>query len=269
MQSTSRRSLFLPLTAGLAALSWLTLWIWGQSPYARYLDHGGWAEIGFAGSLCHALPGGGATLSALFFVGGWVLMLAAMMLPTSLPLLEIFGRLTARRADRRQLMGLVITGYLAVWMVFGAIAHLADWAVLVLAQQSDWLVANGWAVAAAVLAIAGLYQVIALKYRCLDKCRSPFSFVVEHWRGNREKLRSLLLGIRDGIFCVGCCWCLMLLMFVVGTGSIGWMLALGGVMAAERNLPGGRRLAAPVEGLLLLAAIGVGIAGAIAERPSQ
>ena len=264
MRAASRGSLFLPLTAALTAVSWVTLWVWGQSPYARYLDHGNWAEIGVAGSLCRALPGGGATLSALFFVGGWVLMLAAMMLPTTLPLLEIFRRLTAGRADRRQLMALVIVGYLAVWMVFGVIAHLADWAVLLLVQQSDWLVANGWAIAAIILAGAELYQFSALKYRCLDECRSPFGFVIEHWRGSREKWQSLLLGIRHGAFCVGCCWCLMLLMFFVGTGSIGWMLALGAVMAAEKNMPGGRRLAAPVGVGLLLAAIWVGLDGAVA-----
>jgi predicted metal-binding membrane protein len=264
MRAASRGSLFLPLMAALAAASWGTLWVWGQSPYARYLDHGNWAEIGVAGSLCRALPGGGATLSALFFVGGWVLMLAAMMLPTTLPLLEIFRRLTAGRADRRQLMALVIVGYLAVWMVFGVIAHLADWAVLLLVQQSDWLVANGWAIAAMILAAAGLYQFSALKYRCLDKCRSPFGFVIEHWRGSREKWQSLLLGVRHGAFCVGCCWCLMLLMFVLGIGSIGWMLALGAVMAAEKNLPGGRRLAAPIGVALLLAAIWVGLDGAVA-----
>jgi predicted metal-binding membrane protein len=264
MRAASRGSLFLPLMVALAAVSWLTLWVWGQSPYARYLDHGNWAEIGVAGSLCRALPGGGATLSALFFVGGWVLMLAAMMLPTTLPLLEIFRRLTAGRADRRQLMALVIVGYLAVWMVFGVIAHLAEWAVLLLVQQSDWLVANGWAIAAMILAVAGLYQFSALKYRCLDKCRSPFGFVIEHWRGSREKRRSLLLGIRHGAFCVGCCWCLMLLMFVLGVGNVGWMLALGAVMAAEKNLPGGRRLAAPIGAALLLAAVWVGLGGAVA-----
>ena len=207
------------------------------------------------------------------------------------------------------------------------------------------------AVAAAVLAIAGLCQFSALKYRCLDKCRSPFGFVVEHWRGSREKWQSLLLGVRHGAFCVGCCWSLMLLMFVVGTGSIGWMpaaipvpqsrrmiarragkrirrrrspapslspafslpaslpqqdraeerkclilkaeprdfagrreilpavregltsasvalsracLALGAVMAAEKHLPGGRRLAAPTGAVLLLAALWVGLAGATA-----
>jgi predicted metal-binding membrane protein len=115
---------------------------------------------------------------------------------------------------------------------------------------------------ATVLAIAGVYQFSALKYRCLDACRAPLSFAVEHWRGARDKWQALLLGIRHGVFCVGCCWCLMLLMFVVGTGSVGWMLALGTVMAAEKNLPAGRRFAAPLGAVLLLFALLVAIAGA-------
>jgi predicted metal-binding membrane protein len=246
--------------AALTALAWLTLWLWGESPYARYLDHGKWTEIGLAGSLCRAFPGGGETLAGLLFVSGWVLMLGAMVLPTTLPLLEVFRRLTARRADRRVLMALVVTGYLAVWIAFGLIAHLADWAVLFVARQSEWLVVNGWAIGVAVLAIAGLYQFSALKYRCLDKCRSPLGFVIEHWRGAGEKWQALLLGGRHGVFCVGCCWSLMLLMFVVGTGNVGWMLALGAVMAVEKNLPGGRRLAAPLGAVLLLVALSVAIA---------
>jgi predicted metal-binding membrane protein len=100
--------------AALSATAWLTLWLWGRSPYSRYLDHGNWTEIGVAGSLCRALPGGSEALTGLLVVAGWLLMLAAMMLPTTLPLLDIFRRLTARRVDRRSLMALVITGYLAV-----------------------------------------------------------------------------------------------------------------------------------------------------------
>jgi predicted metal-binding membrane protein len=253
---------FLPLMAALTATAWLTLWLWGESPYARYLDHGQWTEIGFAGSLCRALPGGDQALAAGLVVGGWVLMLAAMMLPTTLPLLDIFQRLTARRADRRRLVALVITGYLAVWGCFGLAAHLADRGISSVVRQSDWLIANGWLLGTVVLAIAGLYQFSALKYRCLDKCRSPMSFVIEHWRGADEKRQALLLGGRHGVFCVGCCWALMLIMFVLGTANIGWMLVLGAVMAAEKNLPGGRRLAAPLGAVLLLAAISVAMTGA-------
>jgi predicted metal-binding membrane protein len=264
MQTASHRSRFLPLMAALTAMAWLALWLWGQSPYSRWLDHGSWAEIGVAGSLCRTLPGGRDALTGSLVVGGWVLMLAAMMLPTTLPLLEIFRRLTSRRADRRGLTALVIIGYLAVWGVFGLAAHFADWGVVVAVRQSDWLIANVWAIGAAILAIAGSYQFTEVKYRCLDKCRAPLGFVIEHWRGARQKRQALLLGVRHGAFCVGCCWCLMLLMFVVGSANIGWMLALGAVMAAEKNLSAGRRLATPIGAALLLAAVWVALAGATA-----
>ena len=191
-------------------------------------------------------------------------MLAAMMLPTTLPLLDIFRRLTMQRADRRLLTALVVIGYLAVWGVFGLAAHLADWVVVSAVRQSDWLVANAWLVGSAILAIAGVYQFSELKYRCLDKCRTPLGFVIEHWHGAGEKWHALLLGIGHGAFCVGCCWCLMLLMFVIGSANIGWMLALGAVMAAEKNLPVGGRLAAPIGIVLLLTALWVAVAGATA-----
>ncbi len=264
MQGATHRSRFLPLMAALTATAWLALWLWGQGPYSRYLDHGSWSEIGVAGRLCRALPGGRDALTGSLVVGGWVLMLSAMMLPTSLPLLDIFRRLTARRADRRRLMALVVIGYLVVWGAFGLVAHLADWAVVVAVRQSDWLVANVWVIAAAILGIAGGYQFTEIKYRCLDKCRAPLGFVIAHWRGAGEKSRAFLLGIRHGVFCVGCCWCLMLLMFAIGSANVGWMLALGAVMAAEKNLPAGRRLAAPVGAVLLLAALWVAITGATA-----
>jgi predicted metal-binding membrane protein len=114
MRAASHRSRFLPLMAALSGTAWLALWLWGESPYARYLDHGNWTQIGVAAALCRALPGGGETLGGLLVVGGWVLMLVAMMLPTTLPLLDIFRRLTAQRADHRRLMALVISGYLSV-----------------------------------------------------------------------------------------------------------------------------------------------------------
>ena len=93
---------------------------------------------------------------------------------------------------------------------------------------------------------AGIYQFTPLKYHCLDKCRSPFSFISAHWSGGNESAQSLRLGLDHGLFCVGCCWTLMLLMFGVGAGNLGWMLLLGGVMAVEKNMPWGRRLSSPL-----------------------
>jgi predicted metal-binding membrane protein len=252
MRASGHRNLFLPLMGLLIASAWLTLWLWAASPYGRYLDHGSWLQIGLAGSLCRALPAGEVVLPALIYVGGWLLMSAAMMLPTTLPLLEIFRRISAARADRALLLALVIAGYLAVWGAFGVAAHLADLGLHALVGQSEWLTFNGWLVGAGVLALAGLFQFSALKYRCLDACRTPQSFVIRHWQGSSERRHALLLGAEHGLYCVGCCWALMLLMFVVGMGSVGWMLLLGAVMAAEKNLPWGRRLSAPI-GIGLLA----------------
>ena len=191
-------------------------------------------------------------LAIVLYLLGWILMTAAMMLPTTLPLLEIFRRLIMRRPDRWQLMIEVITGYLSVWLVFGIAAHSADWLLHQAVERSPWLDTNGWVIGAGTLLLAGGFQFTGLKYRCLDKCRAPLSFVMEHWRGRHEHRNALLLGIHHGVFCVGCCWALMLLMFAVGIGNVGWMLALGALMAMEKNMPWGRKLSAPV-GVALLA----------------
>jgi predicted metal-binding membrane protein len=229
----------------LVALAWLTLWIWDRSPYGRYLDHGGLGAIGvFDGAASLLLP-------VVLYLFGWTLMTTAMMLPTTLPLLEIFRRLTASRPERSQLVALVITGYLGVWAGFGVAAHLADWVLHEVVERTPWLEANAWVIGATTLLLAGGFQFSRLKYRCLDKCRAPLSFVMEYWRGRHDRRNAFLLGINHGIFCVGCCWALMLLMFGVGVGNIGWMLGLGVVMAVEKNMPWGRKLSAPL-GLALL-----------------
>lgn len=244
MSAEADRRAFLWLIGSLIALAWLILWIWTRSPYGRYLDHGQLGEI--VGSGRDPL-----LLLATLYIAGWTLMTVAMMLPTTLPLLEIFRRLTLRRQDSAQLTTLVIAGYLTVWAGFGVAAHAMDLGIHEVVEHSSWLEANAWAIGAATLLLAGAFQFSALKYRCLDKCRAPLSFVTEYWRGRNERRNAFALGVNHGIFCVGCCWALMLLMFGVGIGNIGWMLALGAVMAVEKNLSWGRKLSAPL-GVVLL-----------------
>jgi predicted metal-binding membrane protein len=257
MPQTVRQSWFAPIMGLLFVYAWITLWLWELSPYGRYLHHGQWTELGLAGDLCTVPRIGGTLAPALLYVGGWVLMTTAMMLPTTMPLLEAYRRLTQRRADRWLLMGLVATGYLFVWSLFGIAAHGAGWLLHELVLESAWLTFNGWIVGAVIFLIAGLFQFSPLKYRCLDKCRAPLSFVMRHWKGHAVRRHALLLGLDHGAYCVGCCWALMLLMFVLGTGSVGWMLLLGALMAAEKNLPFGRRFAAPLGGALLAGAAAI------------
>jgi predicted metal-binding membrane protein len=246
------RNWFMPIMAGLIGMAWATLLLWERSPYGRYLDHGRWTDIGFAASICRALPGGDLVLPGSLYAGGWLLMSAAMMLPTALPLLQRFDRLTVGRGDRVGLMALLIGGYLLVWLGFGVAAHLLDTALHATVRQWLWLSLNAWILGAAVLTIAGLFQFSRLKYHCLDKCRTPLSFIIQHWHGVSPRHDAFSLGIHHGVFCVGCCWAIMLLMFVVGTGNVGLMLALGALMAIEKNALWGRWLSRPL-GLALLA----------------
>jgi predicted metal-binding membrane protein len=239
-------SVLLVTLAGLVALAWLALWLWHGSPYGRYLHH---AELG---QLDLGDGRGAAATRAAVYIGGWVLMTAAMMLPTTFPLLQIFDRMTRQRADRFALLSLVIAGYLGAWLLFGIAAHVVDLALHEALESGGWLPANAWLFGAVPLLLAGGFQFTRLKYRCLDKCRAPLSFVVQHWHGGDARTQALRLGAHHGAFCVGCCWALMLLMFAVGTGSLGWMLALGAVMAIEKNAPWGRRISAPLGVALLL-----------------
>ena len=240
------RNLFLSVLLGLVTLAWLTLWIWEQSPYGRYLNH---AELGSIALDSDALS---LLSQTSMYISGWVLMTIAMMLPTTVPLLQIFRRLSGQRTDANKLLWLVITGYLTVWLVFGIAAHMFDYGLHKSYERSAWLQANPWVFGAGPLLLAGAFQFSRLKYSCLEKCRSPLTFVMQYWRGTREQWHSFLLGAHHGVFCIGCCWALMLLMFAVGMGSVGWMLALACVMAIEKNMPWGRKISAPL-GVGLLA----------------
>ncbi len=224
-----------------SALAWLILLLFGHSPALHYL-HQAYAEPPLYGSY---LFGG------FMFVGGWTIMTIAMMLPSSIPLIGIFSRIAQDRADRSLLTALVVLGYLAVWCTFGVLAFgaaigvRAGFGKIEVADPTNRLLIAG------ALFLAGAFQFSALKYKCLSKCRSPFSFVVAHWTGKRHWREALWLGIDHGLFCVGCCWALMLLMLVVSVANLALMLVLGVIMAGEKNLRWGGKVVKPV-GVLLI-----------------
>ena len=141
---------------------------------------------------------------------------------------------------------------MAAWGAFGLLAHVLHAGLLWSVDRFPVLAWHSGLIGAATLALAGAFQFSALKHRCLEKCRTPLSFVMEHWHGRSAAREAFVLGAHHGVFCVGCCWALMLLMFAFGTGSLGWMLLLAAVMAIEKNVPWGKRLTAPL-GVALLA----------------
>jgi predicted metal-binding membrane protein len=246
------QGLFVPASiAALSATAWVVLWRLGESPW------GHWAHAHAVGDDA-AWPFNVALGAA--FITGWIVMTAAMMLPTTIPLLQIFRRVTAERRDRLVLMLLVIAGYVLAWLACGVAVFGGSRVIQVWASEVRWLTAYPQIPTAVLFLVAGGFQFSALKYRCLDKCRSPLSFVTSRWRGTHHRWHSFRLGVEHGAFCVGCCWALMLLMFVSGTASLLWMIALGGVMAVEKNAPWGRRLSTPVGAVLIAAALAIGLA---------
>lgn len=226
----------------LVLLAWAVLAAWGASPFAGLLDHRGIGE--------GTLP----VSRMAVFVAGWTLMVIAMMLPGSLPLINLFARMVAGRRERAGLLARLILGYLGMWAIFGAAAFRGDAYVHAAVARAPAVAdASQW-IGVAILLLAGVYQVTPLKDMCLTKCRSPYSFLAEHWRGKHPGADALRLGARHGLFCVGCCWTLMLLMFAIGGVNLGWMLALGAVMAAERSFRWGRYITVPLGCALIVAA---------------
>ncbi len=144
--STDLRRPFALSLLGLSGLAWLTLVLWGQSPYARYLSHHSLDEV----------RGGGSLMGV--FAAGWLVMLVAMMLPTRLPLVMMFHIMVNKRPDKRQLTGLLLIGYLSMWTGFGMLVYLGDSALHALVANYAWLVDHAWTFTAAALLLAGLYQ---------------------------------------------------------------------------------------------------------------
>jgi predicted metal-binding membrane protein len=209
---------------------------------------------GFAASLHHdsLLEGGpGLGLALLAFLVSWQVMVAAMMLPSSLPLVRMFATASASAPARGASLAGLLGGYGLVWAAFGLLAFLGDAGVHAGVGAWPWLESNDWAIAPSVLLLAGAFQFSSLKDACLRACRHPASFIQRHYR--RGPRAALALGTRHGLFCVGCCWALMLVMFAAGAASLILMAGLTALMVHEKTRPSGARTV-PVTGAVLLAA---------------
>jgi predicted metal-binding membrane protein len=196
------------------------------------------------------LEGGLDPLAALgLFLVAWQLMTAAMMLPSSMPMIRLFWA-TARSQERPPAaLAAFLAGYALVWTAFGAVALLSDLMLHRLVDSWEWLGARPHLILGAVLLGAGAFQFSKLKDKCLEECRHPGIYLMRRYkRGVSEAFR---LGRGHGLFCLGCCWALMLLMFAVGMANLAWMAALAAIMAYEKIGRHGRDLT-PAIGVTLL-----------------
>lgn len=171
----------------------------------------------------------------------WALMMAAMMLPSAAPVVLLYATIARNRRARGQpAVGALVfaLGYVGVWGVFSAVAVALQFALERAALLSPMMETTSIALAAVVLVAAGAYQWTPWKDACLRHCRSPMDFVLMHWREGTAG--ALAMGARHGAYCLGCCWVLMLLLFVGGVMNLLWIGGLAVYVLLEKVLPGGR-----------------------------
>ncbi len=169
----------------------------------------------------------------------WAVMMVAMMLPSALPMIQTFAALSAQRGERLRAQAFV-AAYLVVWVAFSVAATGLQWTFQSAGWLSPMIASTSTALNATLLVIAGLYQFSPLKQVCLAKCRTPVGFLLGEWRPGAAG--AFAMGLRHGLFCVGCCWVLMALLFVGGAMNLAWVAALAVAVAIEKLLPGGERL---------------------------
>jgi predicted metal-binding membrane protein len=242
-----------PLLMGIIALAW------GLAIGAELTGQAQWVHH-------HRLVVDGMAVwfSLGLFLVAWQVHVAAMMLPTTLPMVGLYRQVAAGQAHPRLARLSFLAGYLVVWTAFGVAALVATALLEGLSAHWHWLHQRPEWLAGGTLVLAGAFQFSALKARCLDKCRQPRAFLLNHYR--QGLAGGLVLGVRHGAFCLGCCWALMLVMFAVGIANLAWMAPLAALMLYEKVGRHGARLVRPVGGALIL--LGLLVAAGPAWLPS-
>jgi predicted metal-binding membrane protein len=203
------------LLLALAAVGW-----WWTVDEMQGMDGGPWTGLG----------------ALAWFVGIWVVMMAAMMFPSVAPTVALYSRMTKSRSPVAPL--LFTSGYLLAWTSVAVFAFaVATAGARISGDLLAWNRAGRW-IAGATLVVAAVYELTPLKDVCLGKCRSPLGFLLGSWRNGRSG--ALKMGARHGAWCIGCCWALMASLFALGVMSVVWMAVVAGLIAFEKLVPSRR-----------------------------
>lgn len=189
---------------------------------------------------------------AVLTFGMWTVMMVGMMTPAAAPVLMLFAQMHARSENRR-VPPVVLSfalGYLVIWLGFSGLAATAQWALHEAGLLSSAMATSSAPLAGLVLIAAGAYQLTPLKNRCLTQCRSPLGFLMSNWRDGASG--AVGMGIRHGAFCLGCCWALMGVLFVVGVMNLAWVGILTVFILVEKVGSAGAHVAR-AGGILLIA----------------
>ncbi len=231
----------------LGAVAAITLVAW-----AYLVDMAAGMDAGATLGMQYWTPG----YAAMMFVM-WVIMMIGMMLPSAAPVMLLHARVRRRRGGRIAHTGIFLCGYLVAWTIFSAGATVLQWGFAELALLSPAMAATSPAFGAAVLVAAGVYQFTPWKNACLSHCRSPIDFLARRW--HHGAVGAMRMGIEHGAYCVGCCWLLMTILFVVGVMDLLWVAAITAFVLVEKVAPAGRHLTRIGAAGLIIAGIGLAI----------
>ncbi|MGE0845569.1 MAG: DUF2182 domain-containing protein [Flavobacteriaceae bacterium] len=224
-----------PLQLGLLALLVALAWAYVGMGFAALGAEGGLAAR--LAAICGPSAGRAVTAGSLAFsLAMWFAASIAMMLPSAWGLVTTYAEIAetaAARSVRVVPVGVLVAGYLTVWLGFSAAAALLQAALAASGLIGDGLLLSDRVVAGAVLIGAGAFQFSALKEACLSKCRMPFPTLFANWSVSAARIYRL--GLREGAYCLGCCWALMLTMFALGVMNVLWMAALAAFAIVEKH----------------------------------
>jgi len=232
-----QRAAILVILLGLAAFGWVVFLTQAGEPMGMADDMGPDLTMGRSWPL---------------FLAMWVAMMVAMMFPAAAPMVVMYGRM--RRSDPLS-VALFTGSYIVLWFVFGVGAYLLSAAVESAASGSEWVAMNWGRAGGILLVLAGVYQLTPLKDICLRHCRSPLSFVMTHWRDGRSG--AVRMGLVHGLYCVGCCWLLFLILIPLGVMNVAAMVAVAGLVFAEKVVGHGRAIGVVASAVLIVYGVAV------------
>lgn len=243
------RIVVLAALAGIVALAWIYLIRIGAGMEMRGVDMQSMTESAFA-----SWPPGQFLVMFLM----WAVMMIGMMVPSAAPMILLYARV-GRQAESKgrpfAAAGWFASGYLLAWSLFAALATLLQWGLEQAALLTPMMRSASALFGGLLLIAAGLYQWAPLKDACLTQCQSPLLFIQRHGGFRSEPAGALGLGLRHGAYCIGCCWGLMLLLFVGGVMNLLWIAALAILVLVEKLVPQGRIVARAAGVIFLFAGI--------------
>ena len=235
----------------LAGLGLIILLSWAYIGYLAWdMANMSDASVGMEMALPTFQPWGIVDFLLVFIM--WTVMMFAMMTPSAAPMILMYSKINRQRqAQLKPVLGTAVffLGYLLVWTAFSATATLAQGGIHAATLLSPMMETTSPVLGGIILIAAGIFQFTPLKYACLSHCRTPFGFFMAEWREGR--LGTLVMGVRHGAFCVGCCWLIMALLFVAGVMNLIWIAVIAVYVLVEKLLPGGHKVSWVIGALMI------------------